>query len=350
MRATLAFSQLRKVLQFGSILILILVAASYNENNQSYQNLIAMEKRSTHMLKKVSETKLIIETLSSIHVPLLSGKLEGVQDDFARVERFLLISNLSIIFQRLIIDLISHPMIIFIELTLLIGLFSQRFKSASGIFLVIFLLLSPGLPLYLIGSHYITANMGYDAGKSAENKITDMWQNLHVEHGQLMRLHQQQSHIEQYKIEHENFFSSLKHHLMADTRRAEHAITGDFREIRTIAKSGTVEIIHEVIEYLIHTMLAVLLLPLGYLTLLYIGANKLLQSGDSVKVDLREEVKSGEEMDKKKINLDDQLEIGTSKKASQSISNTGEPTPNTKDTPEKITVPPKRSTIKKKAL
>lgn len=234
-----------------------------------------LAKKNTEFLAIVTEIKMIVAGLSSVHIPFISGHTAGIDHSLGKVQNYLLLTDV-ITFLQIFVVAISKSLIFKIALAVLFVLtFLEKGKRHFSKILIIALALSPGISIYTVAVKHLSQSVHIDFGDQYITELKNSTEKVRKENSALMKEHNQQT----TKINNGQkgliLLQKFKEDISYDIKKAENNIKGDYSEIRILIKSAGHSILEKVFRFCTMIIFCLVLLPMGYVLLMRVLMNSL---------------------------------------------------------------------------
>lgn len=256
---------------FGVIAAILIVVALVGPLDQKSHTFIkgATEKTMKfHSL--ISEVKMVLAGLSEIKVPFISGHTNELGNSLGQAKDYLLKIS-AIVFSQLMLLAISQTWVFKLLLLLLFALFLlNKSSSLSMKVLIILLAINPGLSIYTSGVELISQKSAIDFGEAYLTKLETQVAAIKNEKSQLMKQHQQQQEQIKNGEKHVNILGRLKEDVSYDFKKIDDDVKGGFAQIRLLIREAGHEMTMKVYNFCTMILFSFLLLPIGYVLIVYV--------------------------------------------------------------------------------
>ena len=255
---------------FGIIAaIFILIALIGPLDNKSTSFIKESTEKTIKFQALIAEVKMVLSGLSKIDIPFINGHSDELTKSLDDANQYLLKVSV-VVFSQLMLATISQSWVFKILLILLFITFLWRKNSMlSAKFLIILLAINPGLSIYTNGVSYLSQQSAIDFGEKYLVKLETQVENLKNEKSELMAKHEQQRTQERNGERHVNVFGKLKEDISYDFKKVGDDLKGDFLQIRLLIKEAGHEMTIKVYNFCTMILFCFLLLPIGYLIIIY---------------------------------------------------------------------------------
>lgn len=250
--------------------ILVLVAVSGLLENYSFQFVRDIYQKNLGFLATVTEIKLILSSLSTTHIPFISGETTEINTFLDKAQTYLLYTNSISVIQLMLLAL-SKSWVIKISMIVLFALtFLPVSKPICTRILIITLAINPGLALYASAVQQLSGEAYISYGADNLNTLQKSLTALRAEKAKLALEHSQKMTQIANGNQHGVFFQRLKEDISFDAVRAKADIVGDYKNLRILLHDAGYDIARRIFLFCNYVLFSLLLLPLGYVLLVYI--------------------------------------------------------------------------------
>ena len=249
------------------IFVLLAVTGIFDHRAYGFSNEVS--ERSLHFLDLAGDIKEILTAIGEIKIPFISGHVQGIESSVDDVYDFLMVVNSLSLLQLMLLGVAKS----WVFKILLIGIFVWHiFKTdhrVSRRFLVLALIVAPGLPIFTTLVQTAAHETSIDLGSTYVHELDSTVQAIRAEKAELMHEHQRtmaEINNGRHGVE---FFKKLKEDVAYDVKRVTTDITGDYKEIRIIVHSGGKVIVRKLTIFCTMLIFCFLVLPFGYLIFMF---------------------------------------------------------------------------------
>ncbi|WP_108870364.1 hypothetical protein [Aquimarina aquimarini] len=120
------------------------------------------------------ELKSITASISNAGIPFAGGLTTELSDILTRAINYLTFANIVIAVQTILANMGKSLLFKALPFFFLIGIFFKKYKKVALKLLIIFLLVNPGISLYVNGIHYVSDTMKLDLGSSLHAHLSSI--------------------------------------------------------------------------------------------------------------------------------------------------------------------------------
>lgn len=263
-----------RIFIFSMLALLIVIAMTDILSQPAFDFLTATSEKALLSLGIIADLKLAAGAGSSVNLPLISGTLKSASQLLDEAFTHLEWANLMLAGQMLLLTLSKSwllKVLLFISVAGAVLLKTgQRFMIKL---LLVFLLLNPGLPLYVLGVKYIAQESEIQLGEDLHTELNLLKSQYNEEKSatqkKLDALKQKQLAKRKAKgKENLSWLSRLEDNVLEKGSEAKSKISYVSHEALAILKDGSQQIIANTISMLGQIIFLFVLLPFGYFYLL----------------------------------------------------------------------------------
>jgi len=245
------------------------------ESSRAMQFAAQVSKNNAEILEAVMEIKLVLAVVEDLNITLLSGPAGEFMTMLGRIENLLILSSTASLVEVLMLQLSKSHVFFGLAVFLLLGSFSKQYGPNCKHWLLIILAISPGLTIYSVASHRISEKLRPDFSTSLHLQLTQIASEMKLEKKKLYQLHQQKLHKIAKTNKFIGFFEKVKEDVSYTVSKDFDSLDGDYKTIKEVLKSGPA-LIKETISFCAHLFLFNIIMPLGYLGVLYLMIKHIL--------------------------------------------------------------------------
>ncbi|NQY07955.1 MAG: apolipoprotein A1/A4/E family protein [Flavobacteriales bacterium] len=263
-------------LSFVVVLIIIAVSGLFEERALKYVS--GIFENNLRFLSLVSETKMIVAGLSSIKIPFIEGITKDLNESLAKVQQFLLVTDVISFLQVLILS-ISKSWIIKVSLVALLLLsFVKGTKKICSKILILSLALNPGLAIFSVGVQELSKAASIDFGDSYIKKLKTSVAGIKGDKAKLMQQHASQMTQIKNGKKGVHLLKGFKEDISYDFKKAKGDIKGAHQHIRLLIHEAGHEMTSKIFGFGSMVIFSMILMPLGYGLIIYLLFNSLFKA------------------------------------------------------------------------
>ena len=265
------------------ITILLIVLSFYGYFHQ--QANVFLEKVSTRVSESSDFIAVIEKGLSytsSLNVPLIDGYAADAEKDLNKISSYLTVAQILVELQIAILKISNLTFFKIIAVLFMIGLFIDKHKKAAFKFLLICLMINPGLSIYVNAIHETARVVKFNLGVDLHQKLSDIKADFTVKEEELKQ--KQESRKEKQLEEAEKRGKDR----IGFIKRAEDAVVDTVEDLgikikeeiklaEEIVKVDTESLLVHLVNLITGILLLYLLLPVLYFYLMNLILKNLLQ-------------------------------------------------------------------------
>lgn len=257
------------ILSLSVVVILILVSTTGILEEKASKFITSVMTKNLHFLALVEEIKLVIGGLSSIDVPFIKGISRNLNTSLDKTENFLLLTNVITFIQLMLISISKSWILKGLTLILFGLIFIKSLKKYAIKLLILTLAINPGLSIYSITVDKISHDAHIDFGDNYLKKLKLQVNATKRENAILMQEHAKDITRINNNQKGIVFFKKLKEDISYDFKKVENDIHGTYRHIRILIHGAGHEMVSKIFSFCAMVIFSMLLLPIGYVTLIY---------------------------------------------------------------------------------
>ena len=222
-------------------------------------------ERNLEFLEAVEDVKLVMEGMSDVDIPFVSGHTKDLNNSLDKTESYLLKSNAVSFVQLMVISISKSWLVKFI----LIGLFVLSLFPGVRVYfsklLVLGLILVPGLSIFSVCVQTVAQHSSIDLGDKYITELQAEVKSIKTEHAQLMQEHEKQETAIRNGDGSINKLKRLKEDVSYDFKNLGADIKGEYPMIRTLIRRGGHDMVSKISNFCTMIIFCLILMPLGYL-------------------------------------------------------------------------------------
>lgn len=259
-------------------LIFVLMAVFGLFERQAYAFISDVDRNSLEIMAFIIEIKQVLMSVGDIKIPFMQGSFTEAASSFDKLESHLMWSAIVINVQLLLATLSKSVLIKFSTVALFLASMVKTSNQLPIKLLIILLAINPGLTLYSFTIQYLTVDGVSNFDDGLHESLNVISKKLRQEQSQLLSQHKLEiENIEDSKS-HFKFIKRIASDIAYDVKSVGKKVEGDYQELRAILNLGAKTLAKDVIAYLAKSFFYMLLLPFGYLMLIYMVYQNLVSS------------------------------------------------------------------------
>lgn len=268
------------ILSLSVVVILILVSTTGILEERASKFITSVMTKNLHFLALVEDIKLVIGGLSSIDVPFIKGISGNLNTSLDKTENFLLLTNVITFIQFMLISISKSWILKGLTLILFGLIFIKSLKKYAIKLLILTLAINPGLSIYSITVDKISHDAHIDFGDNYLKKLKLQVDATKKENATLMQEHAKDITRINNNQKGIVFFKKLKEDISYDFKKVENDIHGTYRHIRMLIHGAGHEMVSKIFSFCAMVIFSMLLLPIGYVTLIYFLFNIMFKGAE----------------------------------------------------------------------
>ncbi len=219
------------------------------------------------------ELKSIVAGTDISKIPLIGGLSSQLQDIFTRTINYLTFANVVVGVQTILVNMSKSLLFKILPIIFLAGLFLKKYKQIALKFLIIILLINPGLSLYVNGIKYVSQSMELNLGSDLNKHLSSIKNKYEERH---KKLKSKQEIKKEKQLERAR---KKGHKGIGIFRKAEDAVENTIEdvgvdigqgvsEIFEVLKNGKKELMKLILNMISNLIVLFLILPLFYFYIL----------------------------------------------------------------------------------
>jgi hypothetical protein len=268
-----------KQLLFRSLLVVFIILSIIGIfDRKALEYLEKAAQQNVEFLSVVAGVQLVVDGISSMDIPFISGNSEGIENTLGKVETYLLITDALVFIQVLVVTLTKSLMFkIMLVVLFALSLFEKKQSWFLSKILVLSLALSPGLSMYTMCMHKMTSEVSVSYGVNYLEQLKKSTQTIKQENAQLMKEHMEAESQADDGKKRADLWQKLKSDVHYDVEKAGNYLKGDYKEIQTLIKTAGHDMVANISRFCTMVLFSFLLLPLGYALIVYVLFNSLFK-------------------------------------------------------------------------
>ena len=266
------------------ILTILLIGLSFYGYFHQQANLF-LGKVSTRISESSDFVAVIDKGLSytsSLNVPLIDGYAEDAEKDLTKISNYLTVAQILVELQMAILKISNITFFKILAILFLLGLFIQKHKRTAFKFLLICLMINPGLSIYINTIHETAKIAKFNLGIDLHQKLSDIKSEFTVKENELKQKQQsrKQKQLEEAEKKGKDRIGFIKRAEDAVVDTVEDVgikVTEEVQLAEEIVKVDTETLLVHLINLITSILLLYLILPLLYFYLINLILKNLLQ-------------------------------------------------------------------------
>lgn len=256
-----------KLIVFIIACTLIILSFNHTTAQQGEYFLMDTSEKLLASLNCVTEMKSLASVATSSHIPVISGAAESISKILDKIFGYLMLTNILVLIQIVLMQLCQLTIIKLCAIgTLFLGFFKKTHKIGLR-WLVVFLLINPGMSLYLSSLKHISHHTQIKTLDILHNDLKETKNEFQKKH--ILRI----NHEEQLKKE--NLLEKVAHALIHPISSIAEHIINDFKFFTEFTKKAGFDLIKKSMHVLVANIILFFLLPLLYFYIFLIALKKL---------------------------------------------------------------------------
>jgi hypothetical protein len=270
----------KKILIAGIALFLLAVSLISGLESHSEDFVTSASEKVMASVGLIVELKILLGSLGGI--PVIGSFSESLASIFDSLFHYASISGMLILLQLLMLALSQSMVLKVVGVLLIAGLFLKKYELIAFKWLLVLLVVCPGLSLYVSVINYATTNSKLDLGSELHQTLTETHQQFVAKQDSIESQNKERV-TEQLKKQtakgknHLNIFQRIEDKTIEETEKVGAKIGEDFKALKIYMKAVGKKLVVLVINTLVNILLVFLVLPLGYFYGVKMLINKLFK-------------------------------------------------------------------------
>ncbi|GAA6138107.1 hypothetical protein NBRC116583_18540 [Arenicella sp. 4NH20-0111] len=259
-------------------LVLLCIAFFGVFEKQAYTFIEDVDRNSLEIMGFIVEIKQVLTSVGDIKIPFMQGSFSEAANSLDGLESRLMFSAVVINTQLLLATLSKSMFIKCATVALFLASMIRTSNQLPIKLLIIALAINPGLTLYSYSIKYLTVDGVSNFDDGLHQNLSELSAQLRQEQSHLFAAHKTEiAKIDDSKS-HFKFIRRIASDISYDAKLVSTKVAGDYKELKAILNLGTKRLIKDVIVYIAKSLFFMMLLPLGYILLVYMIYQNLVLS------------------------------------------------------------------------